>query len=63
MIGQFSDDGFKEICKKAPVYKVDYLQGKAIVRYGRNTINYYVRHADGSWTNYDCRTDYSFSIY
>ncbi len=48
MIGQFSDDEFKEICKKAPVYKVDYLQGKAIVRYGRNTINYYVRHADGS---------------
>lgn len=29
--------------------------GEAVTGSGR-TINYWRRHPDGSWTNYDCRT-------
>lgn len=26
------------------------------IRRLRNTVNYYYKHSDGSWTNYDCKT-------
>lgn len=32
--------------------------GKAVLKYGRSTYNYYMQHSDGSWTNYDCKTKY-----
>jgi len=30
--------------------------GKAIIKYGKATYNYWMQHDDGSWTNYDCKT-------
>lgn len=40
----------------------NYETRTAIIHYGRSTVNYYMQHADGSWTNYDCKTTYSWSI-
>ena len=36
-------------------HKRNYAEKLATVRAGQ-TINYYVQHIDGTWTNMDCRT-------
>jgi hypothetical protein len=60
MIGQLSDEQFKEYYPNA---NVNYSQGTAITYYGSATINYWKQHLDRSWTNYNCRTNYWLKIF
>lgn len=53
--GQLSDAEFKAYYPHA---KINYSKGLATIRYGKYTTNYWVQHSDGSWTNYDCKTNY-----
>lgn len=58
--GQLTEEQFVSmLSSKSPFeYNVNYITKIAIVRYGKNTVNYYRQHDDGSWTNYDCKTVY-----
>lgn len=57
MIGQYSDEEFREMYNKS-CFNSGYSKGNAVVRYGKYTYNYYIQHSDKSWTNYNCRTIY-----
>lgn len=50
MEGQISNDTFKN---QYPEHKN--TCNHAVTRRG-NTVNYWMQHSDGSWTNYDCKT-------
>jgi hypothetical protein len=58
IIGQYTDIEFRAMCDKAGLlrYQVSYPNKTAWVRYGKYTINYYIQHTDGSWTNTHCHT-------
>lgn len=58
MIGQYSNEEFEAMVEKAGIMraKINYPNKTAVIRYGRETHNYYHQHSDGSWTNYDCKT-------
>jgi hypothetical protein len=53
MEGQISDSEFRSLYPNA---KINNSDRTCITRYGRSTINYWMQHDDGSWTNYDCKT-------
>ena len=55
MKGQLTDEQFKS---EYPHANISYSEGTAITKYGRNTINYWRQHSDGSWINCDCKTKY-----
>ena len=38
------------------ISSVENLNRGLIIRKVGKTVNYYSRHSDGSWTNYNCRT-------
>lgn len=58
MQGRYSEQEFFKKYDHAQYKKIRLSEGLAWIRHGY-TINYYHRHPDGSWTNYDCRTSYS----
>lgn len=53
MKGQISNE---EFLSKYPNAEKNVSTNKAVTRYGKYTINYWIQHEDGSWTNYDCKT-------
>lgn len=59
MIGQYSNDEFLQMYKSSQNFKTMISPDTAVIRYGKNTYNYYTQHEDYSWSNYDCITDYS----
>lgn len=55
IIGQYANEDFQNNIRKiANTHAV----GKCVIKRG-STINYYIQHQDGSWTNYDCKTVYT----
>lgn len=56
MEGQYTDEEMKDKIRRAHKKTLDnWLDGRVILQVGR-TVNYYMQHSDGSWTNYNCRT-------
>ena len=53
MIGQLSDKEFKSLNHKRTHFYLDGMTFKALVPYGKNTLNHYIQHSDYSWTNYE----------
>ena len=58
MIGQLSNIEFKKLYEKAGTLRRGHnlLTKQAWIMYGVRTVNYYIQHEDGSWTNYNCKT-------
>lgn len=56
MKGQYTNSEFEQMLQGS-LHGRDYNTGKAWIKTG-NTVNYYIQHEDGSWTNYDCKTKY-----
>ena len=58
MTGQYTNEEFLAMYDKAGIGRrgINPLTKRAWICYGRYTVNYYVQHEDGSWTNYDCKT-------
>lgn len=58
MIGQYTDEEFIEMLKKAGSLRsnVNYITKLAYIQFGKYTVNYYRQELDGSWTNYICKT-------
>lgn len=57
MIGQYSRAEISEKIRAASwSHTKDILMGRVVIQFGKRTLNYYREEADGSWTNYDCKT-------
>lgn len=56
MSGQLSDQAFMSQHPAAHYYVVDTTL-YATTRYGLYTTNYWIRHTDYSWTNYNCKSN------
>ena len=54
MKGQYSNEEMLRM--KNIISSVRDLTNGLIVRHVGRTINYYCKHDDGSWTNYNCKT-------
>ena len=57
MTGQYTEAEFFSKYDKAQWKSITLSEGTAVIQQ-RNTLNYYKRESDGSWTNYECRTVY-----
>lgn len=55
-MGMFTEAEMREIVARRPG-GVIHQTFDLIIRHVSRTTNYYRRHSDGSWTNYDCKTD------
>jgi len=51
--GQLTDEEFKRFYPNA---RINTNSNTATTKGGKYTINFWMQHADGSWTNYDCKT-------
>jgi hypothetical protein len=57
MIGQFTNDEFFSMFENAITKGI--TRNKTYwIKCGKYTYNYYIKHGDNSWTNYDCKTIY-----
>jgi hypothetical protein len=58
MIGQITNSEFLSLFERTSYFRKGFnaVNGTAWLMYGASTINYYMQHKDGSWTNYKCRT-------
>lgn len=57
MIGQYTEE---EMFEMTSIHDTIDLKRGLILRVRGNTHNYYQRESDGSWTNYDCKTVYTY---
>jgi len=53
MEGQISNEQFID---EHPNATKNVSNNIAVTRYGKSTVNYWIQHEDGSWTNYNCKT-------